>query len=98
VFLCASIAYLYVCPLLLPLVLQASLAEQYADEEADLQSQTADVAALGADLSAAESAVWPCDMCSVSVLSAAAMVGAWRRTGLPHLLNTPPSTHAGGFG
>jgi hypothetical protein len=33
-------------------VLQASLAEQYANEEADLNSQTADVAALAAELAA----------------------------------------------
>jgi hypothetical protein len=45
--------------LLLVLPSQASLAEQYANEEADLQSQTADVAALAADMSAADSAVWP---------------------------------------
>jgi hypothetical protein len=48
------------CPLLLLLLLllglQASLAEQYANEKADLNSQTADVAVLAAELVAAESA------------------------------------------
>jgi hypothetical protein len=50
--------------LLLVLPSQASLAEQYANEEADLQSQTADVAALAAELAAS----WFWHSCNVPFL------------------------------